>query len=45
MKMKLFGYYFSNEKGTTQLLMMTGQSLFSELEKDAEIFLNGLVQL
>jgi hypothetical protein len=45
MKMKLFGYYFSNEKGTTQLLMMTGQSLFSELEKDAEVFLNGLVQL
>ena len=39
-----YGYYYSNEKGTIQLLTFTGASLFKEYKNDIELFLNGLVQ-
>lgn len=44
-KFVYFGYYYSNENGTVQLLTYTSEALFAEYEKDMEIFLNGLVKL
>ena len=39
-----FGYYYSNAKGTVQLLTYTSQQLFEKMEKDLENFLNGFVE-
>ena len=40
-----YGYYFSNENGTIQLLTYTSANLFERYEKDMNAFLNGLVSL
>ncbi len=37
------GYYYSDESGSTQLLMYTGQSLFDEYRSKMEEFMNGFV--
>lgn len=36
------GYYFSNEKGTTQLIAYTATKLVTKYKKEIEGFLNGL---
>lgn len=41
-KFVYFGYFFSNEKGTTQLVCYTAKSLLSEYKTDFEDILNGL---
>lgn len=45
MKFRYFGYYFSNESGTIQLIAYTGENLFNEYEAETEQFLNGFVEL
>jgi hypothetical protein len=42
-KFKYMGYYFSNEKGTTQLLSYTSEAMYNDANKEMETFLNGLV--
>ena len=42
-KFSYFGYYFSNAKGTVQLVTYTSQGLFNEMMNEAEELLNGLV--
>jgi hypothetical protein len=42
-KFKYMGYYFSNEKGTTQLLSYTTEAMYNDANKELETFLNGLV--
>jgi hypothetical protein len=42
-KLSYFGYYFSSEKGTVQLIMYTSQNLFNDYKKACEEFLNGFV--
>ena len=37
------GYFYSDENGTTQLLMYTGKSLLDEYEPRIEEFMNGFV--
>ncbi len=39
-----FGYYFSNKKGSVQLLCYTFASLAVEYEQEIEVFLNGFVE-
>jgi hypothetical protein len=41
-KFSYCGYYYSNEKGTVQLVVYTAQNLLKEYEGDVEEFLNGL---
>lgn len=41
-KFVYYGYYFSNEKGTTQMVCYTAKSLLKEYQADFEDFLNGL---
>lgn len=38
-----FGYYFSNESGTTQFVTYTAVDLFDDYKADMEALLNGLV--
>ncbi|MDH5178365.1 MAG: hypothetical protein OEZ39_06910 [Gammaproteobacteria bacterium] len=38
------GYYYSNSKGTNQLLTFTSENLFPQFEKEAEEFLNGMTR-
>ncbi|MCT4622940.1 MAG: hypothetical protein N4A46_04895 [Schleiferiaceae bacterium] len=45
MKISYYGYYFSNENGTIQLLAFTGQNIFKSKLKEIEEFLNGFVVL
>ena len=45
MKIVYYGYYYSNSKGTVQLLTYTGQNLFAEYLPVIEMFLNGFVEL
>lgn len=42
-KFTFFGYYYSDENGTIQLVCYTGKSLFNSYQKDFEELLNGLV--
>jgi len=42
-KFSYTGYYYSNEKGTTQLLCYTSKNLFSEYKQEFENMLNGFV--
>ncbi len=42
-KFKYMGYYFSNEKGSTQLLTYTSEATYKSTFSDLETFLNGLV--
>jgi hypothetical protein len=44
-KFVYYGYYYSNEKGTIQLISYTSQNLFKTEMPNAEEFLNGLVTL
>ena len=44
-KFTYYGYYYSNDNGTIQLLTYTGSNLFDDYFKDIELFLNGLVEL
>ena len=36
-----FGYYYSNNYGSVQIITYTGQNLFEEFQNDFEEFLNG----
>ena len=45
MKVTYRGYYYSNEKGTIQLLTYTASNLFTDYLKDINNFLNGFVVL
>ena len=45
MKVIYYGYYFSNNSGTNQLLVYTAQSLFEDYKKDLTDLLNGMVEL
>jgi len=42
-KFSYFGYYFSNEKGTTQLISYTSQNLMKKSKNVCEELLNGFV--
>ncbi len=42
-KLKYLGYYYSNSKGTIQLLCYSSDTLYPEAKNDFEAFLNGLV--
>lgn len=44
-KFAYFGYYYSNAKGTTQLLTYTSQNLMEEYREQCEDLLNGLVEI
>ena len=44
-KFTYYGYYYSNENGTIQLLTYTATNLLKEYNQDIEAFLNGLVEL
>ena len=41
-KLVYLGYYFSDEKGSTQLITYTSKSLFDSYRSEAEKFLNGM---
>jgi len=42
-KFHYMGYYYSNEKGTTQLISYTSDQLYKNASKEMETFLNGFV--
>lgn len=44
-KFAYYGYYYSNPKGTVQLVAYTSQELINDLKDEAEELLNGLVVL
>lgn len=44
-KFTYYGYYYSNDNGTIQLISYTSQKLFETLKTEFDIFLNGLVEL
>lgn len=44
MKFTYYGYYYSNENGTIQLLTYTGENLLNDYMVDIEIFINGFVE-
>jgi hypothetical protein len=44
-KFRYMGYYYSNEKGTTQLVSYTSDTLYKQASKEMETFLNGFVIL
>ena len=44
-KFVYLGYYFTNENGTVQLLSYTSHNFFASMEKELEMFLNGLVEI
>lgn len=41
-KFVYYGYYYSNENGTTQLICYTGRKLLDDYKADFEDFLNGM---
>ena len=43
-KFMYYGYYYSNSKGSVQLITYTGENLFDRNYSDMEFFLNGLVK-
>lgn len=43
-KFTYYGYYYSNENGTLQLLGYTGENLFNSYKDDIEKLINGLVE-
>jgi len=45
MKIIYYGYYYSDESGTVQLLTYTSQNLFESNKGKMETFLNGLVEI
>ena len=44
MRITYYGYYYSNSKGTMQLLTYTGENLFDDYLEDIELFINGLIE-
>ncbi len=44
MRFTYYGYYYSNDNGTIQLLTYTGENLFDDYLDDSEVFLNGLIE-
>lgn len=42
-KFSYYGYYFSNERGTAQLITYTSQNLLAEYRQVCDTFLNGLI--
>jgi hypothetical protein len=42
-KFRYMGYYFSNERGTIQLLSYTTEAMYKDARRELETFLNGLV--
>ena len=44
-KFAYYGYYYSNERGTVQLITYTSQNLLKTYRKECNAFLNGLVAL
>ena len=42
---RYFGYYFTSEKGTVQLISYTSENLFNEYKEEMEEILNGFVEL
>ena len=44
-KFQYFGYYYSNENGTVQLVGFSTQQYFDSVQKELEKFLNGLVEI
>jgi hypothetical protein len=44
MRITYYGYYYSNAKGTMQLLTYTGENLFNDYLVDIELFINGLIE-
>ena len=42
-KFSYLGYYYSNSKGTTQLLTFTSENLYPKYKEEAEKLLNGLM--
>lgn len=44
-KFVYFGYYYSNAKGTVQLLSFSSRQYFDSLQKELESFLNGMVEI
>lgn len=40
-----YGYYYSNENGTIQLITYTSEKLFKSYFNEIELFINGLVEL
>ncbi|MGB7842937.1 MAG: hypothetical protein WBL21_09115 [Salinimicrobium sp.] len=45
MKISYYGYVYSNESGTVQLITFTSQNLLNPYKEDAEKLINGLVLL
>jgi hypothetical protein len=45
MKFTYIGYYYSNEKGSYQLLTYSSLKLIETYRKDIEVFLNGLIEI
>ena len=43
--MKELGYYFKNENETVQLLSNTNRKFFARMEKELDMFLNGLIEI
>jgi hypothetical protein len=41
-KFVYYGYYFSNENGTTQLVCYTGRKLLADYQQDFDDILNGI---
>jgi len=44
-KFRYMGYYFSNDKGTVQLLSYTTEAMYNNAHKELETFLNGLTAI
>ncbi|MDO6597967.1 hypothetical protein Q4512_13665 [Oceanihabitans sp. 2_MG-2023] len=44
-KFAYFGYYYSNDKGTVQIILFTSQNLMEEYNSKVETLLNGFVEL
>jgi hypothetical protein len=45
LKFTYYGYYYSNENGTIQLLLYTGTNLVDDYLEEIALLLNGLVEL
>lgn len=41
MKLTFYGYYYSGDEGSIQIVTWTGQNLFKEMKPELDAFLNG----
>jgi len=44
-KFSFYGYYFSNSKGSMQLITYTSQNLIEAYKSESEKLLNGLIEI